>query len=144
VERRAGELNAIISRIYEDKVIGGLSEERFGKMLAGYEAEQSKLTAASETLSAEIADLKSKTANLQSFMKLVAKVGEITELTEELARMFIEKIVVHEAVFKTGTKRAKISQQVDVYFTHIGQFSPSGESEEYRGRARNGNLIIVN
>jgi RPA family protein len=65
-------------------------------------------------------------------------------LTEELARMFIEKIVVHEAVFKEGTKRAKVSQQVDVYFSYIGQFNPNDESEEYRGSARNGNLIFVN
>jgi hypothetical protein len=81
---------------------------------------------------------------ITEILNTVAKVGDITELTEELARMFIEKIVVHEAVFKEGTKRVKISQEVDVYFAYIGQFNPNGELEELRGEARNGNLIYVN
>jgi hypothetical protein len=143
-EKRIGELDTIISRIYEDHVSGKLSEERFEKMLAGYEAEQKKLTEAVETLKSDIIELGKKSANLDSFMKLVAKVGDITELTEELARMFIEKVVVHEAVFKEGAKRVKLSQEVDVYFAYIGQFNPNGEPEEFRGEAKNGNLIYVN
>jgi DNA invertase Pin-like site-specific DNA recombinase len=143
-EKRVIELDTIISRIYEDHIVGKLSEERFNKMLAGYEAEQAKLTTTAVALGAEIAELKGKTANLESFMRLLSRVGDIAELTEELARMFIEKIVVHEAVFKEGSKRAKISQQVDVYFSYIGQFNPTDESEEFRGKARNGNVIFVN
>jgi hypothetical protein len=143
-EKRIGELDTIISRIYEDHISGKLSEGRFEKMLAGYETEQKKLNETVVTLKSDILELGKKSANLDSFMKLVAKVGDITELTEELARMFIEKVVVHEAVFKEGTKRAKVSQEVDVYFAYIGQFNPSGEPEEFRGEARNGNLIYVN
>ncbi|MCL2200240.1 MAG: recombinase family protein [Defluviitaleaceae bacterium] len=143
-ERRIAELDKIITRIYEDNISGKLSDERFNKMLAGYEYEQSGLNATVKALQSEVEDLKSKTANLQSFMNTVSRVGNITELTEELARMFIEKVVVHEAVFKEGTKRAKVSQQVDVYFAYIGQFNPSDEPEEYHGVARNGNLILVN
>ncbi|GHU56274.1 hypothetical protein FACS1894132_13510 [Clostridia bacterium] len=143
-ERRINELDTIISRIYEDHVAVKLSDERFGKMLAGYEEEQKTLNTTALTRQTEIAELKAKTANLENFMRLVEKVGDITELTEELARMFIEKIVVHEAVYKEGTKRAKVSQQVDVYFAYIGKFNPNDSSDEFRGRARNGNLIYVN
>ena len=75
-----------------------------------------------ETLKIEIGGLQSETANLQSFMNLVSRVGEITELTEEIARMFIEKVVVHEGVYEEG-RRKKLSQQVDVYFAYIGQFN---------------------
>jgi len=143
-EKRIDELDKIISRIYEDNFSGKLSDERFNKLLQGYEAEQENLTVMANTLRAEISNLHSKKANLKSFMNLVAQVGNIFELTEGLARTFIEKIVVHEAVFKEGTKRAKVSQQVDVYFAYIGQFNPNNESEEYHGVARNGNLILVN
>jgi len=116
-EKRIDELDKIISRIYEDNFSGKLSDERFNKLLQGYEAEQENLTVMANTLRAEISNLHSKKANLKSFMNLVAQVGNIFELTEGLARTFIEKIVVHEAVFKEGTKRAKVSQQVDVYFS---------------------------
>ena len=54
--RRIEELDTIISRIYEDKVTGALSAERFAKMLTGYETEQAKLNANLKTLNAEIED----------------------------------------------------------------------------------------
>ena len=121
-ERRIAELDKVINRIYEDHVAEIISDDRFSKMLTTYEAEQATLVSAVKTLHVEIADLTSKTANLQSFMNLVSRVGEITELTEEIARMFIEKVVVHEGVYEAG-KRKKLSQQVDVYFAYIGQFN---------------------
>jgi hypothetical protein len=91
-DRRIAELEKIISHIYEDPVGGKLSEERFKKILGGYETEQATLTAAAEMLRAELDDLKSKTANLQSFMRVVERYGKITELTEETARAFVEKV----------------------------------------------------
>jgi hypothetical protein len=122
-KRRIDELDKIISRIYEDHVCGKLSEDRFSKMLQGYETEQSALIATAETLRAEIAVLNEKIANITSFMKMVRRYGRITELTGETARAFVEKVVVHEAVKESGKKRKKLSQQVDIYFTHIGQLN---------------------
>ena len=121
-ERRIAELDRIISRIYEDNISGKLSDERFGKMLAGYEKEQKALVDSIKTLPDEIAEMKSKITNLQSFMKLVERYGAVDELTEEVARAFIEKIVVHEAIIKEGTKRLRLGQQVDVHLAYIGQF----------------------
>jgi len=71
----------------------------------------------------EIAELKTKTANLQSFMDLVEDDGEIAELTETTARKFVERVVIHEAVFETGTKRKKKSQEVEIHLAYIGQFN---------------------
>jgi len=122
-QRRVAELDKIINRIFEEHVAGKLSDERFVKMLATYEAEQSQTITATQTLQAEIEELKSKMVNLKSFMKVVKQHGDITELTEETAQALIERIVVHEAVIKEGTKRVKESQQVDIYFTYIGQFN---------------------
>ena len=122
-EKRIVELDRIISRIYEDNINGKLGDDRFEKMLAGYEEEQSTLSEAVKILPEEIAELKSKTANLQSFMNLVARHGEISELTEEIARTFIERIVVHEATYPDGVKSKKNrTQQVEIYLSYIGQF----------------------
>ena len=122
-QRRIAELDKIINRIYEDHVAEKLTDERFAKMLSGYETEQAQLLDTTKMLQMEIEDLKSKTANLHSFMKLVNRYGKINELTEEIARTFIEKIVVHEAVIQEGTKRVKASQQVDLYLSYIGKFN---------------------
>ena len=120
-ERRIAELDGIIKRLYEDHIAGNFDVSRFKKFLADYEGEQAKLTAAIIALRVEIAELEGKTANLQSFLNLVEQVGEITELTDKIARMFVEKVVVHEAVYKPGTRK-KLSQEIEVYFAYIGKF----------------------
>ena len=48
IQKRIGELDTIFQRIYEDNIIGKLSDERFMKMSKGYEDEQRTLQA--ETL----------------------------------------------------------------------------------------------
>ncbi|MCL2072070.1 MAG: recombinase family protein [Oscillospiraceae bacterium] len=121
-EKRIAELDNIMRNIYEDHLIGKLSEKRFTTMLEGYETEQSGLTDKVETLRAELREPEATTANLESFMKMVRQYGVIEELSEETARAFIERVVVHGAVFATGTKRKKVSQEIEIYFTYIGRF----------------------
>jgi hypothetical protein len=104
-DRRISELDNIIKRIYEDNVAGKLSDERFSKMLSDYESEQKSLVSGTEALRAEVEQIRGKTADLQSFMNLVDRCSQVTELTAELARTFIEKIVVHEAVLYPNPKR---------------------------------------
>ena len=127
-ERRVSELDKIISRIYEDHILGKLTEERFSRMLAGYEAEQAELSTTVETLRSEVEELKRKTAKLQSFIKLAEQHGEITELmadlTAKVARTFIERIIVHEAVFVNANRRSKRTQEIQIFLNYIGEFNP--------------------
>lgn len=65
-KRRITELDAIIQRLYEDNVTGKLTDERFAKLSATYEAEQAELIQSIESLSviveASIVDKKDVTA----------------------------------------------------------------------------------
>jgi DNA invertase Pin-like site-specific DNA recombinase len=122
-ERRIAELDRIIKRIYEDNINGKLSDERFSKLLTDYETEQSELSPAIVSLKSEIDELRGKSANLQSFMNLVENCSEITELTADVARTLIERIVVHEPVYKDGHKRAREHQEIHIFFTYIGEFN---------------------
>ena len=122
-EKRIAELDKIISRIYEDHIGGTLSKERFTKMLAGYETEQTTLYALTEKLKSEIQTRNERSAKIDSFIKLVERFGEITELTTEIARTFIQKIVVHEAVKTGGFHSQTISQKIEIYFNHIGEYN---------------------
>ena len=120
-ERRNTELDKIIKRLYEDNVAGRLNDERFMKFLADFETEQSELESDIAALRMELDEIKNKTANLESFIELVSRHTEITELTAEVARTFIDKVVVHEAVYKENS-RIKLSQEVTVIFNCIGEF----------------------
>ena len=121
-DARIAELDRIIERTYEDHVAGKLSDERFAKFLSKYEVEQSDLVSGTSSLRTEVEEVKGRTANIQSFMKLVERCSDITELTADIARTFIEKIVVHDGVYKN--KRVKLSQEIHIFFNCIGEFNP--------------------
>ena len=97
-------------------------------MLATYESEQRELQARTDILEAELADLKEKVMNVNRFLKLVDEYTEITELTADIARRFIEKVVVHESEYETYedfrhiTRRRKIAQEIHIHYVCIDEF----------------------
>ena len=68
-------------------------------------------------LESEIERLKTESAGIDRFIEIAKKYTDIQELTTEILRTFIEKIVIHERD-KRHSKLA--NQQIDIYFTHIG------------------------
>ena len=124
-DRRIGELDKIIQRLYEDRVNGLLSDERFAKMLADNEKEQSDLIASTEGLRSEVEELQNKTANAEGFIKHCERYTEITELTSEIARTFIDKIIIHETemVDNPNRKGHKMrAQKVQIFLNGIGEY----------------------
>ncbi|WP_373695030.1 DUF4368 domain-containing protein [Eshraghiella crossota] len=53
-------------------------------------------------------------------MTLAKKFTRISELTPEVLHTFIDKIVVHE---RAERYKQKSEQQIDIYFTHIGNLN---------------------
>ena len=123
MERRIADLDKIIKRTYEDNVNGKIPDERFAKLLSDYEAEQLGLATGSATIMMEIEEMKGKMANAESFMNIAEQYTEITELTANIARTFVDKIIVCEAVHKENSA-VKLSQEVKVIFNCIGEFNP--------------------
>ncbi len=80
-ERRINELDAIIQRLYEDHVMGKLNAERFAKLSEGYEKEQADLKQSVENLRRIVDAAETQAVNVQSFLKIVKKYTEPTELT---------------------------------------------------------------
>lgn len=82
--------------MYEDNINGKISDARYKKMSQAYEEEQAVLTKRVEVLHKELAMAKEQSDNTDKFIRLVRKYTEITELTPEIVRTFVEKIIVHE------------------------------------------------
>ena len=112
-------------KLSEDNVTGKLTDERFAKLSATYEAEQAELKKSVESLSVIVEAAEVQAVNVKSFLKIVKKYTEPTELTPQLLHEFVEKIVVHEADKSSGHR----VQRIDVHYNFIGEidFSP-----EYR------------
>ena len=111
-EKRIAELDRLFTRLYEDNVLGKISDERFSIMSAGYEDEQKKLRATVAELTDFIETAEQKSADVTAFISVVQKYERITELTPEIMHELIEKIVVHAPDKSSGHR----TQQMDIYY----------------------------
>ena len=125
--KRVDNLDTLITRAYEDKVLGDLSPERYRKMTEGYEAEQ-------ETLKAEIAALETRVerqeeqdANLNRFVALTKKYVDIDELTPAIVNEFVNRIVVGAA---TGRGRAR-KQEIRIIFNFLDEMEMRGVDDTF-------------
>lgn len=114
-EERIKALDKIIQSLYEDKVAGKLSEERCLKLSETYESEQEWLTEKVKALKAALEKRKEQQSRIRDFIKLVEKYSDIRELTLELIRSFVNRIIVHEKRKESGHYR----QEVEIVYNFI-------------------------
>ena len=119
-EERIDKLDKIIESLYEDKVTGKISEERYLKMSDTYEAEQATLKERVKTLKAEIEKAKAQDDKILDFMLLIYKYSNFEELTPEILRSFIDKVIVHEKTKINGHYR----QTVEIVYNFVGTIEP--------------------
>lgn len=119
-KKRIAEIDKLIQRIYEDNVIGKLSDERFATLSNTYETEQKELKEKLPEMESYLEAETDKTVNLQKFVQKVKAITEPTELTGELVHEFIDKIVVSAARYLDG-KRYQI---IDIYYNGVGIIKP--------------------
>ena len=130
-EERIKALDKIIQSLYEDKVAGKLSEERYLKLSDTYETEQADLTEKAQTLKAEIEKDKKEKDEILDFLCLVEKYSSIEELTPEIIRSFVDRIIVHEKRKENGHYR----QEIEIVYNFIGavEFPDFLDDDEYDG-----------
>ena len=130
-EERIKALDKIIQSLYEDKVAGKLSEERYLKLSDTYETEQADLTEKAQTLKAEIEKDKKEKDEILDFLCLVEKYSSIEELTPEIIRSFVDRIIVHEKRKENGHYR----QEVEIVYNFIGavEIPDFLDDDEYDG-----------
>ena len=114
---RTEKLDTIIQRLYEDNISGKISDERYAKMAASYEAEQRELEARIDELNTYIDAEMEMTENIASFLRQVQKYTEITELNATIVHEFIEKIVVYKATQDDAGHRI---QHIRIYYNFLG------------------------
>lgn len=114
---RIDKLDTIIQNLYEDKLSGIVSEDRFKKMNENYEQEQASLKEKIGELEGKIKAINEQSASTAHFMELVQRYTRIDALTHEVAREFIEKIIIHKAEKVDGHRQMKI----DIFYNGIGK-----------------------
>ena len=118
-QKRLSDVEKLMTRLYEDRVLGSLPEERYQRMTADYEAEQERLRTEIMALSEWIEAQQETNDNYDHFAALVEKYVDIPELTPTIVNEFIKKIVVHAP----SKSRGKRTQQIEIIFNFVGQVS---------------------
>ncbi len=114
-KKRLADIDKLITRIYEDMVLGSLSQERYQKMLEGYEAEQAALNNEVIGLEDWVATREEMEDNVDQFLALLEKYVDIPELTTTIVNEFIKQIIVY-APDKSSGKR---TQKVKIVFNFL-------------------------
>ena len=117
MRKRKMELDAIFKKLYEDSVLGRITTEQFQMLSGSYTEEQNRIAAGIPQKEANIQRLRETVSGADSFLDKAKRYTDITELTPELLRLFIEKIVVHEKEVK-WSKHAP--QTMEIYYNGIG------------------------
>lgn len=118
-EHRSKEIDNIIQKLYEDNLLGKISDERFVKLSQSYEEEQKQLQASISDLTEKLAKQQEDSLNISKFMARISKYTELPKLTVEIVNELIDKIVIQKP---TGTKRNRIIQ-VDIYYNFVGKLN---------------------
>jgi len=115
VNKRVDEIDVIIKRLYEDNVIGKITDERFMQLNSDYETEQSKLKEELSELENQVNKNRYIVREKKDFLKLVRKYTDIKELEYDVVRELIEKVTIHDQPQK-GEPR-----QIDIYYRFAGK-----------------------
>ncbi len=114
-KKRLADLDVLLSRLYEDFVLGDLNKERYKKTTADYEAEQERLKLEIEVTEEWLETRETMSADVDAFVALTQKYVDVPELTPTIVNEYIKKI----EVFAPDKSSGKRVQKVKIYFNFV-------------------------
>ena len=120
-QKRAGELEKLICKIYEDNALGKLPDARYRALDAQYAKEQDALEIEIAELDKAVTGYEQSQKSAEKFIALIDKYENFDTLTNTMLNEFVEKILVHERARK-GSQDT--TQEIEIYFNFLGRYIP--------------------
>jgi len=120
-QKRAGELEKLICKIYEDNALGKLPDARYRALDAQYAKEQDALEIEIAELEKVVTGYEQSQKSAEKFIALIDKYENFDTLTNTMLNEFVEKILVHERARK-GSQDT--TQEIEIYFNFLGRYIP--------------------
>ena len=96
IESRLKKLDSIIRCLYEDRVVGRITPERYDEMVVGYENELAELKQKLTELKNDVSLFSQQQQAIKNFVNKAKKYIDMPELTPELLYTFIQRVEVYE------------------------------------------------
>lgn len=116
ITKRIAQLEKILNKLYEDRALEKITEERYLSMNTNYENEYNELKERQNVLTQQIEKIETTECNAETFTNLIENYLNITELNARILNELIDKIVVHEKEIINGEKY----QMVEIYYKFVG------------------------
>ena len=120
-QKKAGELEKLICKIYEDNALGKLPDARYKALDAQYAKEQDALEIEIAELEKAVTGYEQSQKSAEKFIALIDKYENFDTLTNTMLNEFVEKILVHERARK-GSQDT--TQEIETYFNFLGRYIP--------------------
>ena len=114
--KRMSHLDKLFSRIYEDNILGKLSDERYMRMAKEYEVEQKQLMTVVAESEKKLAETKQTEVDMKMLPQGLREFTDMKELTPTVVNKLIQRIEIH----KNEKKHSHNNVKVDICFTAVG------------------------
>lgn len=116
-QKRIQQIDQFIQKLYEDNLLGKISDERFNTLSKSYEAEQAELKQLVQQLESQLKKATTNERNIERFIGKIRSYTHIESLSVALVNELIDKIVIHKPI---GTGRNR-TIEIDIYYNFIGK-----------------------
>ncbi len=127
MKKRRDELTALFKRLYEDNVLGKITNEQFRFLSGDYNAEQKALDEAIPVKQERLDKLRLTADNVNAFIEKAKKYKTIDKLTPEIIRLFIARIEIGERSVKYSRHS---TQKIRIIYRDIGEWDKEAEQKD--------------
>ena len=114
LENRVKEIDKVIRCLYEDRVVGRITPERYDELACGYELEQAEIKQELESISAKIAEMDMREICIKEFIEKAKEIVDMDKLTPKILRAFVLRIDVYEKAEKFSRK---CGNYIEIHYT---------------------------
>jgi DNA invertase Pin-like site-specific DNA recombinase len=121
---RIEELNHLLNKLYEDNVLGKLTDNRYVQMSNRFEKELHELMESVSRINEELNKYSFQNNETEKFTKIIDQYTDIKELDSEIINELIDKILVHHKEEIDGNTY----QQVEIYYKFVGNLNRTAQN----------------
>ena len=107
-ETRLASLTQMVSRLYEDRMMGRISEENFSVLMAKTQTEQEEIKARISLIRQDQWQHEWSAFDDAQWREAIRQYADITELDVVTLNKLVRQIVVHEQIGKSGVRMIKV------------------------------------
>ena len=125
IEKRLGEIEKVISKLYEDYALGRLAGASIDNLMPKYQREQEELKKQLSALQEQSAEHDATEQNAEKWISLIRQYSDLKELNSCIINELITKILVGDKRRVNGEK----VQSIEIHYRFIGNLTDSGNGE---------------